>query len=374
MKAGKSDCVNNCVGYAIDRKPGNVLYVYPDELTAPGAWCRAAAWWKIEPLSQQLDYSIISVRRFMAIIGYYSSFSHNDRWYTLASIPHFSHEGLWFYRNNGFSRAGSLTRTLVALVDTSSAGMTAEALGQKLRCRCHSVLVGLYRRGVLQRQRQGRAHVYLAADTQRAGQQRQAMALSGGYILHLDGLHQDDAPALMSGIDGLSRLVLANVKLPSEKAERIIPFLRNIQSDYGDPITCVHDMGTGICKAVNTVFSDVRDFIRHFHFLRDVGKDLLEPSYRTLRSCFRRHAFTSRLRELVRQARQRLTQPTGAPDEKLAAIVWRQMLLGEKLGPVMIVYALSLWCLQAKKSGGGYGFPFDRPLHAHCRTRRTRRS
>ena len=178
----------------------------------------------------------------------------------------------------------------------------------------------------------------------------------------------------MSGIDGLSRLVLANVKLPSEKAERIIPFLRNIQSDYGDPIACVHDMGTGICKAVNTVFSDVRDFIRHFHFLRDVGKDLLEPSYRTLRSCFRRHAFTSRLRELVRQARQRLTQPTGAPDEKLAAIVWRQMLLGEKLGPVMIVYALSLWCLQAKKSGGGYGFPFDRPLHAHCRTRRTRRS
>ena len=136
--------------------------------------------WKIEPLSQQLDYSIISVRRFMAIIGYYSSFSHNGRWYTLASIPHFSHEGLWFYRNIGFSRAGSLTRTLVALVDTSSAGMTAEALGQKLRCRCHSVLVGLYRRGVLQRQRQGRAHVYLAADTQRAGQQRQAMVARQG--------------------------------------------------------------------------------------------------------------------------------------------------------------------------------------------------
>ena len=33
-QTGKSDCVNNCVGYALDRKPGNVLYVYPDELTA----------------------------------------------------------------------------------------------------------------------------------------------------------------------------------------------------------------------------------------------------------------------------------------------------------------------------------------------------
>lgn len=33
-QTGKSDCVNNCIGYATDRAPGNVLYVYPDELTA----------------------------------------------------------------------------------------------------------------------------------------------------------------------------------------------------------------------------------------------------------------------------------------------------------------------------------------------------
>lgn len=33
-QTGKSDCVNNCIGYAADRKPGNVLYIYPDELTA----------------------------------------------------------------------------------------------------------------------------------------------------------------------------------------------------------------------------------------------------------------------------------------------------------------------------------------------------
>ncbi len=33
-QTGKSDCVNNCVGYIADRRPGNVLYNYPDELTA----------------------------------------------------------------------------------------------------------------------------------------------------------------------------------------------------------------------------------------------------------------------------------------------------------------------------------------------------
>lgn len=33
-QVGKSECVNNCIGYAIDRDPGPVLYVYPDEQTA----------------------------------------------------------------------------------------------------------------------------------------------------------------------------------------------------------------------------------------------------------------------------------------------------------------------------------------------------
>jgi transposase len=131
--------------------------------------------WTIQPLSRQLAYSVVSVRRFLAEAGYYSSFTHNGRWYTLASIPRFSREGLWFYRDIGFSRAGSLTQTLVALIEASSAGMTAEALGQKLRCRCHSVLVGLYRRGAVDRLRRGRAHVYLSADAGRAGQQRRAM-------------------------------------------------------------------------------------------------------------------------------------------------------------------------------------------------------
>jgi len=132
--------------------------------------------WQIDPLSQQLHYSTVSVRRFLSQMGYLSSFTHNGRWYTLKSIPRFSREGLWFYHDIGFSRAGSLTHTLVALIDASPAGMTAEQLGQKLHCRCHSVLVGLCRDGRIQRQRMGRAHVYLTADAQIADAQRQAMS------------------------------------------------------------------------------------------------------------------------------------------------------------------------------------------------------
>ena len=132
--------------------------------------------WMIQPLAETLNYSIVSVRRFLAKAGYYSSFTHNGRWYTLAAMPRFSRDGLWFYQGIGFSRAGSLTRTQEALIAASPAGMTAEALGEKLHCRCHSVLVALWRRGRIQRQRRGRAYVYLAADAHAAALQRRAMA------------------------------------------------------------------------------------------------------------------------------------------------------------------------------------------------------
>jgi hypothetical protein len=127
--------------------------------------------WMIAPLASQLDYSIPSVRRFLAQVGYFSSFTHNGRWYTLSSIPRFDTQGLWFHEDIGFSRAGSLTNTLVALASASADGMSAEQIGEKLRCRCHSVLVQLCRQGRLQRHKAGRCFLYLAADAQAAQSQ-----------------------------------------------------------------------------------------------------------------------------------------------------------------------------------------------------------
>jgi hypothetical protein len=129
----------------------------------------------IEPLASELGYSVPSVRRFLTETGYYSSFTHNGRWYTLRSIPQFDRDGLWFFDTIGYSQAGSITSTLIDLTSRSPAGMTAEQLGGKLRCRCHSILVQLYRRGKLQRLKQGRSHVYLAMDPPTQAMQCQAM-------------------------------------------------------------------------------------------------------------------------------------------------------------------------------------------------------
>ncbi len=132
--------------------------------------------WLIIPLATKLGYSVPSTRRFLRESGYYSSFTHNGKWYTLRSIPRFNRDGLWFYESVGFSRVGSLTSTLVHLVERSPEGMTAEQLGEKLLCRCHSVLVQLYRSGKLERHKLGRSHVYLSADSSTQAEQTEALA------------------------------------------------------------------------------------------------------------------------------------------------------------------------------------------------------
>jgi len=133
--------------------------------------------WMIKQLADQLEFSIPSIRRFLAAMGYYSSFTHNGRWYTLDSKPQFNRDGLWFHSDIGFSRAGSLTNTLVVMVTKSFAGLTAEQLGEKLHCRCHSVLVNLCRQKKLQRRKIGRSFIYMAIDSGIAAKQQKAILL-----------------------------------------------------------------------------------------------------------------------------------------------------------------------------------------------------
>ena len=210
----------------------------------------------------------------------------------------------------------------------------------------------------------GRKYItYLAVGHQQATPRiRQAMKLAGGYVLHLDATHDGDAPALMTGIDSLSKIVLANVKLPSEHADHIVPFLRKLQTDYGTPRACVHDMGTGICKAVAEVFPGIRDFICHFHFLRDIGKDFLEPAYGKLRKRLRAHATSTRLHALVRDTRQCLSEQSSQCAMMAKAIKTTDPPEDTGLMAIASTYSLALWTLHGKHSGGGYGFPFDLPL------------
>ena len=129
------------------------------------------------------------------------------------------------------------------------------------------------------------------------------------------------------------------------------------------PLALVHDMGSAILKAVATVFPTVPDYICHFHFLRDLGKDLFDFEYRTIR----RYTQDFKAKATLSEARKALHETI---DNESALSDNLQTYLGRKatnndnpqvLTPWVSAYLLVAWILEADSACGGFGFPFDRP-------------
>jgi hypothetical protein len=203
--------------------------------------------------------------------------------------------------------------------------------------------------------------LYLALAHQRCSPRiQQAMQQRGGYVLHLDGTQEGASPLLISSLDALSEIVLGNVKVPAESEDQLVPFLRRLKDAFGIPVALVHDMGAGILRAVATVFPNLPDFICHFHFLRDIGNDLMREDYDRLRQRLRKHEIHARLRTHAKTLKRRiepglLAQLAAGLSDRLPPDTQRELF------PRASAYSLILWALEGKKEGDGYGFPFDRP-------------
>ena len=202
------------------------------------------------------------------------------------------------------------------------------------------------------------------------GKIKELLDRNGGYVLHLDATCEGDSPHVMTGMDGITEMVLENEKMASEKADTIVPMLRRMKARYGVPLALVHDMGKGICAAVARVFPGIPDFICHYHFLADVGKDLFAGENDTMRKRLRKHGVQGKLRKRLREFQQQVDESPSVA-ESLESGVLPDGLQGDAAHspiPVVVCYTLVQWALAGKKVGDGYGFPFDRPyLHLYRR-------
>ncbi|MCP4937073.1 MAG: transposase [bacterium] len=205
--------------------------------------------------------------------------------------------------------------------------------------------------------------VYLALVHEQSHEKlKQYMGSQGGYILHLDGTCESDSPHLMSTLDGRSKIVLDNIKIPTENACQLIPFLRNIQRAYGNPMALVHDMGTAILHAVGEVFPTIPDYICHFHFLRDLGNDLFGHDYSTLRRHLKTHRIRSQLRKMAKGLKKVIEKDADTRQCLHRYLNSKQPHKPETpLQPSVSAYLIINWILEAKNESHGFGFPFDRP-------------
>jgi hypothetical protein len=205
--------------------------------------------------------------------------------------------------------------------------------------------------------------VYLALAHRESREQIvDSMTKRGGYILHVDGTCEGDSPFLFCGLDGISEIVLDSIKIPSERKELLIPFFQRIKKQYGDPVALVHDMGVGILMAVEEVFPGIADFICHFHFLRDVGKDLLLQDYQGIIKKLRKHDVRGLLRQKARYLEKKVGQDSDViADLKVSLENGELMTASVERIPALSTYTLIHWTFESSSESRGYSFPFDRP-------------
>ena len=104
-----------------------------------------------------------------------------------------------------------------------------------------------------------------------------------GFFIHLDGTNEGGKYTHFVVREGMSGNVLYAAKIISESEISIIPVLEKVKELFGDPEAVVSDMSPAIKKAVSGVFPKVPHRLCHFHFLKDIGKDMLQDLHQPLK-------------------------------------------------------------------------------------------
>lgn len=115
--------------------------------------------------------SRMSVFRRLRDIEYISSYTHAGRYYTLAAIPQYDVNGLWFFQEKGFSRFGTLRATIVEVVNASALGMTYSQLRHLLGVTVQKALISLVCAEQIGRRKIHGMYLYVSADPERASKQ-----------------------------------------------------------------------------------------------------------------------------------------------------------------------------------------------------------
>jgi hypothetical protein len=219
--------------------------------------------------------------------------------------------------------------------------------------------------------------VYLEALHQdRAGALREVLAKEGGWPLHIDATGEGGQGTLLVAYAGWRGWALGAWKIPTERADAILPKLRAVAARFGAPCAVIRDLGKAVIEATRDFVDGLEHPIPilgcHLHFAKDIGEDLLCASHDDLRGLFRRFKVLPRLRALTRDLGRGLG--TDIDEARRDVADWLQgteerLLVPKGTAGLAVVRALSQWVLDYPNDGTDAGFPFDRPyldLYRRC--------
>ncbi len=205
---------------------------------------------------------------------------------------------------------------------------------------------------------------------------RAALEADGGWPLHIDATGEDGRGTLVAAYAGWRGWVLGAWKVPTERAEFILPAIQSVAASFGAPCAIMRDLGRAMKEAadgfVRSLKTPIPVLACHLHFLSDIGEDLLEEGHNQLRDLFRKAELLPRLRAFVRQQGRHLGESIGQGRQDLG--LWLAQpdqghQIPDGVGGITTVRSLAQWVLDYRADGAGQGFPFDLPwldLYGRC--------
>lgn len=208
-----------------------------------------------------------------------------------------------------------------------------------------------------------------------APQLRAAQDNDGGWPLHLDATGEDGRGTMVTVYSGWRGWVLNAWKAPTERSEFILPGIQRAAAAFGAPCAIMRDLGRAVTEAAAAFAGSEQKPIPvlacHYHFLADIGEDLLEAGHNHLRDLFRSAKLLPQLRAFVRQHGRCLAESIGKGRDALAQWLAQPdqvQPIPDGISGITIVRSLAQWVLDYHADGDGKGFPFDRPwVDLYCR-------
>lgn len=192
------------------------------------------------------------------------------------------------------------------------------------------------------------------------------MAAGGGYALHIDATCETGRGTIFVAYCGWHEWVLGAWKIPTERADAMLPKLQGVEARFGAPRAIMRDLGRAVTEVALVLVGgrEILILACHLHFLKDIGKDLLTPGHDALRELFRRHKVRTRLASHARKLGRAIGNDIGKTHELIGT--WldaeRHQPLPGGVSGLAIVRALTQWVLDFAADGAGGGFPFERPM------------
>jgi len=192
------------------------------------------------------------------------------------------------------------------------------------------------------------------------------MASEGGYYMHFDSTCEAGSGSLFAVLAGWKNWTLGAWRQSTENAREMLPHVTYLIETLGVPLAIMKDLsrqGQYVADEIIKAYpdGDILVFACHYHFVKDIGKDILYADHSSLKSCI--SDTKSSLARLIRDTQEKVTDDSTS----VARTVEQWLADPDSIAitldsdAVAVVRYLSQWVLDSSQDGDNGQFPFELP-------------